>query len=159
NFTLIVNESVTRATLIVATLSTIGLIVLGATSLDAVIRSMGARGWQRLHNTNYIITGLAVLHVVLARGTYPEQYMLAGAFIWLMGWRGLARYKLGADVKALTVLTVVSSLSTAFLEAGFLYGRRGYDVLGTLGNNFSLVMWDIGVPPAWQVLGLGLLFV
>jgi methionine sulfoxide reductase heme-binding subunit len=159
NFTLIVNESVTRATLIVGTLSTIGLIVLGATSLDAVIRSMGARGWQRLHNTNYVITGLAVLHVILARGTYPEQYALAGAFIFLMGWRPLARYKLGADVKALAILTLVSTLSTAALEAGFLYGRRGFDVWGTLANNFNPVMFEIGIPPTWQVLGLGLLFV
>src|SRR5262245_2261888 len=74
NFPLIVNESVTRLTLAVATLSTIGLIVLGATSLDDAIRRMGAKNWQRLHNTNYVITALAVLHVVLARGTYTEQY-------------------------------------------------------------------------------------
>src|SRR5207248_6371586 len=98
----------TRATLIVATLSTIGLIVLGATSLDAVIRSMGTRSWQRLHNTNYVITGLAVLHVVLARGTYPEQYVLAGAFFWLMFWRLLAHYGRGADAGALALLTVAS---------------------------------------------------
>jgi len=62
--------------------------VLGATSLDAAIRRMGAKGWQRLHNANYVITGLAVLHVVLARGTYAEQYMLAGIFVWLMVLEG-----------------------------------------------------------------------
>jgi sulfoxide reductase heme-binding subunit YedZ len=159
NFGFIVNEMVTRLSMIVAMLSTIGLIVLGATSLDAVIRRMGAKGWQRLHNTNYAISGLAVLHVVLARGTYPEQYMLAGTFLWLMAWRVLARYGLGVDARALAALTAAACVFAALLEAGALWIRRGYEVSWTLGNNFSLASLDIGVPPAWQVLALGLLFV
>src|SRR5262244_3424089 len=52
NFAVIANETVTRLTLVVATLSTIGLIALGATSLDAAIRRLGAQNWQRLHSTN-----------------------------------------------------------------------------------------------------------
>ncbi len=159
NFGFIVNEMATRLSMIVATLSTIGLIVLGATSLDAAIRRMGAKGWQRLHNTNYVISGLAVLHVVLARGTYPEQYMLAGVFFWLMVWRGLDRYGLGADAKAVTALTAAACVFTACLEAGMLWGRRGYELSWTFGNNFSLASLDLGIPPAWQVLALGLLFV
>jgi sulfoxide reductase heme-binding subunit YedZ len=159
NFGFIVNEMVTRLSMIVAMLSTVGLIVLGATSLDAVIRRMGAKGWQRLHNTNYAISGLAVLHVVLARGTYPEQYMLAGIFLWLMAWRVLARNGLGVDARALAVLTAAAGVFAALLEAGALWIRRGYEVSWTLGNNFSLASLDIGVPPAWQVLALGLLFV
>ena len=159
NFGFIVNEMATRLSMIVAMLSTIGLIVLGATSLDAVIRRMGAKGWQRLHDTNYAISGLAVLHVVLARGTYPEQYMLAGIFLWLMVWRVLARYGLGADAKALAALTAGACVFAALLEAGVFWIRRGYEVSWTLGNNFSLASLDVGVPPAWQVLALGLLFV
>jgi sulfoxide reductase heme-binding subunit YedZ len=158
NFAFIANETLTRLTLIVATLSTVGLIVLGATSLDAAIRHLGAKNWQRLHNTNYVITGLAVLHVVLARGTYPEQYLLSGIFVWLMAWRALARRGLGADARALAILTVASCLFTAFLEAGFLWGRRGYGLSGTLGNNFNPAMLEVGVPAAWQVLAFGLLF-
>jgi sulfoxide reductase heme-binding subunit YedZ len=158
NFANIANETVTRLTLVVATLSTIGLIVLGATSLDAAIRRMGTRNWQRLHNTNYVISGLAILHVALARGTYPEQYLLTGIFVWLMAWRVLARYRLGADARALTLLAVGSCLFTALLEAGFLWGRRSYDPVATLYNNFNPAMLEIGLPAAWQVLGLGLMF-
>jgi sulfoxide reductase heme-binding subunit YedZ len=158
NFATIANESFTRLTLVVATLSTIGLIVLGATSLDAAIRRMGTRNWQRLHNTNYAISGLAILHVALARGTYPEQYLLTGIFVWLMAWRVLARYRLGAEARALALLAVASSLFTALLEAGFLWSRRGYDPLATLYNNFNPAMLEIGIPAAWQVLGLGLMF-
>jgi len=99
DFASIANDMTTRLTLIVATLSTIGLIVLGATSVDAAIQSMGAKNWQRLHTTNYVISALAILHVVLARGTYAEQYMLTGIFFWLMVWRVLARYALGATAR------------------------------------------------------------
>src|SRR4029078_2580603 len=56
NFEKIGIETVTRLTIFFAMLWTIGLIVLGATSLDAAIRRMGSKGWQRLHNTNYIIS-------------------------------------------------------------------------------------------------------
>ena len=159
NFELIWGDMLTRLTLIVATVSTIGLIVLGLTSFDAAIRSMGAEGWQRLHNWTYLISGLALLHVVLARGTYTEQYMLTGAFVWLMAWRVLDRYALGANVKALALLTVTASIFTALLEAGYLYGRRGFAPMETLALNFNVDGLDFGIPPAWQVLGLGLVFV
>jgi methionine sulfoxide reductase heme-binding subunit len=157
DFAFIANDMTTRLTLIVATLSTIGLIALGATSVDAAIGYMGAKNWQRLHTTNYVISGLAILHVVLARGTYAEQYLLTALFFWLMVWRVLARYGLGTNVKALAMLAVASCLVAAFLEAGFLWGRRGFDVLGTLGYNFTLTILEVGYPPAWQVLAFGLL--
>ena len=158
NFALIVNESVTRATLIAATVSTIGLIALSVTSVDAAIRRMGVRNWQRLHNTNYVISALAVLHVVLARGTYTEQYALSGIFFWLMAWRVLDRYRQGTDAKALALLAAASVLFTGLLEAGFLWGRRGYAPLGTLANNFNLDMLEVGVPATWQVLAFSFLF-
>jgi sulfoxide reductase heme-binding subunit YedZ len=158
NFASIANETLTRLTLIVATLSTIGLIALGATSLDAAIWRLGAKNWQRLHNTSYVITALAVLHVMLARGTYPEQYLLSGVFFWLMTWRALDRCGQGVDARALAMLAVASCLFTAFLEAGFLWGRRGYELSWTLGNNFNPAMLEVGIPAAWQVLAFGLLF-
>jgi methionine sulfoxide reductase heme-binding subunit len=159
DFAYITNDISNRLTLIVATLSTVGLIVLGATSVDAAVQYMGAKNWQRLHNTNYVISALAILHVVLARGTYAEQYILTGIFFWLMVWRVLARYGQGTNTKALAVLAVASCLVAAFLEAGFLWSRRGFDVLPTLGYNLSLDILDVAYPPAWQVLALGLLVV
>jgi hypothetical protein len=73
-----------------------------------------------------------------------------------MVWRVLARYGLGANAKALALLSVASCLAAAFLEAGFLWGRRGFDPLQTLGYNFNLAILDVGYPPAWQVLAFGL---
>jgi hypothetical protein len=75
-----------------------------------------------------------------------------------MVWRVLARYGLGADAKALMLLTAATCVLTALLEAGLLWGRRGYELAWTLSNNFSLAALDVGVPPAWQVLAFGLMF-
>jgi methionine sulfoxide reductase heme-binding subunit len=154
NFAFIANEMMTRISLIVATVSTVGLIALGATSLDAVIRRMGANGWNQLHNTVYLITALALLHYLLSPGEFPEQYLMSGMFFWLMVWRVLNRHGLGADARALAMLAVASCLFTAFFEAGWAWAYRGYAPSETLGINFSLAL---GVSPAWQMLALGLL--
>jgi sulfoxide reductase heme-binding subunit YedZ len=154
NVAVIAKEMATSLSLIAATLSTIGLIALGLTSLDVAIARMGARGWQRLHNTVYVIAALALLHVLVSRGTNPEQYLLSGVFFWLMAWRVLDRYGQGADPRALAVLAVGSCLFTALLEVAWNWARRGYPPSEILGNNFTLVF---GVPPAWQILGCGLL--
>jgi hypothetical protein len=74
-----------------------------------------------------------------------------------MVWRVLARHGLGANAKALAMLAVESCLVAAFLEAGFLWTRRGFDVLETLGYNFNLAILDVAYPQAWQVLAFGLL--
>src|SRR5947207_14464950 len=134
---IIANDMTTRLTLVVATLSTVGLIVLGATSVDAAVRYMGAKNWQRLHTMNYAISALAILHVVLARGTYAEQYVLTAIFFWLMVWRVLARYRLGANAKALAMLAVAACLLAASLEAGVLRGPRALAVLETPGLPFT----------------------
>jgi len=154
NFAFIANEMMTRFSLIVATVSTIGLIALGATSLDAAIRWMGAKGWNQLHNAVYLLTGLALLHYLLSPGEFPEQYLMSGMFFWLMVWRVLDRHGLGADASALAMLAVASGLLTAFFEAGWAWAYRGYEPLGTLAINFSLAL---GISPAWQMLALGLL--
>jgi sulfoxide reductase heme-binding subunit YedZ len=154
NFAFIANEMVTRLSLILATLSTLGLIALGATSLDAAVARMGAQGWQRLHNAVYLVTALAVIHYLLSPGIFPDQYLISGMFFWLMVWRVLNRRGRGADAGALALLAVASCLFTALLEAGWIWAYHGYEPLGTLSNNFSLVL---GISPAWEVLALGLL--
>jgi sulfoxide reductase heme-binding subunit YedZ len=159
DFSKILNETVTRLSPMVAMLSTIGLIALAATSFDAAVRYMGAKHWQWLHNTIYIIAALAIGHVVWVRGVYPEQFVLAGCFLWLVAWRALNRYGMGTNLKALTLLAVVSSIVTALFEAAWFLSRRGYELSGTLRNNFSLTALDIGIPAAWQVLAFGLVFV
>jgi methionine sulfoxide reductase heme-binding subunit len=154
NFASIAHEMATRFSLIIASVATIGLIALGATSLDAAVARMGARGWKRLHNTVYACAALALLHYLLSPDIYPEQFLTSGMFFWLMVWRVLNRRGQGADVRALALLAVAACLFTAFFEAGWIWAYHGYEPLGTLRNNFSL---DLGVSAAWRVLVLGLL--
>ena len=45
-----------------------------------------------------------------------------------------------------------------FLEAGFMWVRRGYDVIGTLHINFMFAPTELGIQPPWQVLAFGLAF-
>jgi sulfoxide reductase heme-binding subunit YedZ len=153
NFASIAHEMATRLSLIIATIATIGLIALGATSLDAAVARMGAKGWKRLHNTIYVIAALALVHYLLSPDIYPEQFLMSGMFFWLIGWRVLNRRGLGTDVMALAMLAVASCLFTAVFEAGWVWALHGYGPSGTLRNDFSL---DLGVPPAWEVLALGL---
>jgi methionine sulfoxide reductase heme-binding subunit len=150
----IAHEMATRLSLILASIATIGLIALGVTSLDAAVARMGAAGWKRLHNTIYVITALALVHYLLSPDIYPEQFLLTGMFFWLMVWRALARRGLAADPAALAILAAASAVFAALFEAVWVWAIHGYGPLGTLRNDFTL---DLGVPPAWELLALGLL--
>ena len=154
NFASIAHEMATRASLILATIATIGLVALGATSFDLAIRRMGAKGWQRLHTIIYATAALALVHYLLSPDMYPEQYLMSGIFFWLIAWRALNSRGLGTDTIALSALTLAASLFTALLEALWTWAYHDYEPAWTLGNNFSL---DLGLAAAWKVLGLGLL--
>ena len=39
-----------------------------------------------------------------------------------------------------------------------MWGRRGYDVIGTLQINFMFAPTELGIQPPWQVLAFGLVF-
>jgi len=154
NFAFIANEIATRLSLIVATASTIGLIALGATSVDAAVRWMGAKGWQRLHSVVYVTAALAILHYLLSPGLFPDQFLLSGLFFWLMMWRVLERRGRGVNAGALALLALASCLFTAAFQVGCIWAFRGY----SLSEIFSIYFTPIlGIPPMWTVLALGLL--
>jgi sulfoxide reductase heme-binding subunit YedZ len=153
NFAFIAHEMATRLSLIVATASTVGLIALGATSVDAAVRRMGAKGWQRLHSAVYVTTALAILHYLMSPGLFPDQFLLSGAFFWLMMWRVLERRGRGANAVALALLALAACLFTAVFEIGSIWAFRGY----ALSEIFSIYVTPIlGIPPPWTILALGL---
>jgi methionine sulfoxide reductase heme-binding subunit len=154
DFAFIAYEMATRLSLIVASVSTLGLMALGATSVDAAVRRMGAKGWQRLHSAVYLTTALAILHYLLSPGLFPDQFLLSGAFFWLMMWRVLARRGYGVNAGALALLALASCLFTAAFEIGSIWAFRGY----APGEIFSIYFTPIlGIPPPWTILALGLL--
>lgn len=153
DFASIGNEMITRPTLIIATVATLGLLPLGATSFDAAVKWMGAQRWQRLHNTVYALTALAMVHFLLSPGIYPPQYLMTGMFFWLMVWRYLDRRGRGRDIRALLSLAVASWFVTAFSETGWVWAYHGFEPGWTFANNFNLMF---GLSPAWKVLASAL---
>lgn len=153
NFASIASEMVTRLSLIVATVSTLGLIALGATSLDAAVRRMGARGWQSLHNLVYAVTALAILHYLLSPGLFPDQFLMSGMFFWLMIWRVLDRRGLGTSPVALAALAVTAAVFTVLLEVGWIWAFRDYALAEIFNIYLTLIL---GIPPGWTILAAGL---
>jgi methionine sulfoxide reductase heme-binding subunit len=159
DFAFIAREMATRLSLIVATVSTLGLIALGATSVDAAVRWMGAAAWHRLHQAVYATTALAILHYLLSPGLYPDQFLLSGLFFWLMAWRLLRRHGHGAnawalDFRGLAALAVASSLFTAAFQVGCIWEFRDYALQEIFDIYFTTI---ISIPPVWTVLALGIL--
>src|SRR5213075_18133 len=71
----------------------LGLAALAATSTDAMIKRLGARRWQRLHRIVYVIALLAVVHYWMqSKLEIWEPTIMAGIYIWLMGYRLLAQF-------------------------------------------------------------------
>ena len=145
---------VTRFSLILASIATVGLGVLTATSFDSAVRYMGIDRWQRLHNTVYVLTAFALVHYLLSPDVYAEQYLLSGIFFWLMGWRFLNHRGQATGVVALVALAVASCLFTMLLEASWLRIYQGFAFMETIAGNFVLVE---DPSPASKVLILGLL--
>ena len=130
------------------------LIALGTTSVDAAVRRLGARGWQRLHNTIYVVTALALIHYLLSPDIYPEQFLMSGIFFWLIGWRMLNRRGLGTSAGALALLAIAACVFTAVLQVGWIWAYQHYEPSEILHIYFT---FNLGIPPMWRILGLGLL--
>ena len=149
----IVSEVALRFYLTIGFVALLGLLVLGATSTDGWIRSMG-RNWKRLHRMVYPLAALAMAHYVLQTKLDVSQAMLSiGVFAWFMLWRALPAGK-DREWPVLTGLSVVAAAATVAAEYSWYH-------FGTRANAWKIVTgeFDItfGLHPAGQVLAVGLL--
>lgn len=67
---------------------------LAATSFNRAVKALGARRWQTLHRSVYVIAGLAILHFFWMRAgkrDFAEVAVYAAVLAVLLGWR-LVRY-------------------------------------------------------------------
>ena len=112
----VASEIVLRFYLTIGFVALIGLIALGATSFDAVIRRMGPR-WNMLHQIAYGIAALAIVHFLLQKKIdIYEPVLMAGLTLWLFGYRLANRYGGAPGWKGLTALSLSCALLTAALE-------------------------------------------
>ena len=156
----IATEIVLRFYLTIGFVALLGMIALGATSKDSIIKRMGGANWSRLHALVYPIAGLGLLHFFLqAKIEIYEPTLLTGLFFMLMADRQLRKRgapKLGWKAPAFVALAgIASALAIALFEAAWRYFRNDIDPLRVLAADFD---FSYSIAPNWWVLlgGLGL---
>jgi sulfoxide reductase heme-binding subunit YedZ len=164
----VVSEIARRFYLTIGFVALCGLVALGVTSTDAMIRRLGGPRWSRLHALVYAISVLALVHFFLqSKIDVSKAVLMTGFFFWLMGWRLLQRRSLGTNSFALFGLAFAAALATALTEAAWYAGKTGADatmvLMANVGIDFDQPWLDLatGLRPAAYVLlaGLALCFV
>jgi len=152
----VASEIVLRIYLTIGITAIIGLAALASTSTDRMVRRLG-RKWQSLHRLVYLIALLAVIHYCMqSKLELWEPAIMAGIYVWLMGYRLLARYfavRGRLPLAWVGGLALIAALLTALGEATYFALAYGAPVMRVIAANWSL---DTGVRPAPVVLALGL---
>jgi methionine sulfoxide reductase heme-binding subunit len=79
-----------RPFILVGFVAVVLLAALAATSFNRAVKAMGARRWQRLHRTVYLVAALALLHFFWMRAgknNFGEVAVYAAIVAALLGWR------------------------------------------------------------------------
>ena len=96
-----------RLYLTIGFVALLGLAVLAITSTDGMVRRLGGKRWQRLHQIVYVLSLLALIHFF--QQTKADVWLptfVAGLFGWLMGYRILIWRK--TERGELSTLTLVA---------------------------------------------------
>ncbi|KPF66555.1 hypothetical protein IP69_14705 [Bosea sp. AAP35] len=156
---LIVTEIIKRFYLIVGITALIGLVALGATSTDGMIRRMGAKAWQRLHMLIYPIALLALLHFALqSKIDVSQPVLMSGLFALLMVYRGLERFKIALTPLVLVVAALGTGLATALCETAWYAFATGASAWLVFQANADIVTYPelASVRPGHWVALVGL---
>ena len=154
----VASEIVLRLYLTIGFTALLGLTTLAATSTDGMVRRLGPRRWQRLHQVVYGIALLALIHFF--QQTKADIWLptfVAGLFTWMMGYRLVMWRKKSAGEFtpwALLALTVAVSALVFVAEAIGLGIAFQVSPLMVLGMAFDFDLDTIR--PGWLVLGAGL---
>jgi methionine sulfoxide reductase heme-binding subunit len=150
----VASEIVLRIYLTIGITAIFGLILLGVTSTDGMIKRMGAIAWNRQHRIVYVIGFLGFLHYYMqAKADVTEPVLYSGLFLWLMGYRVMAKLGWKQGLLPLAILSVAAAVATALAEAGWYETMRPGIGARVIFANFDFVL---GLRPAWWVLIAGL---
>jgi sulfoxide reductase heme-binding subunit YedZ len=155
----IVSEIVHRNRLTLGFVALLGLTALAVTSTNGMVRRLGSKRWQRLHQAIYLIGLLVLIHYFLRFKLIESTPTFAtGLFGWLMGYRLLVwRRKTGHELPTwmLLALSVIVAALTFIAEAIALGIQANVSPLRVLQAAFD---FDV-IRPGWLVLGAGLVVV
>jgi sulfoxide reductase heme-binding subunit YedZ len=153
NLATVASEIALRFYLTIGFATLMGLIALGITSTDAMIRRLGPR-WNTLHRASYLIGVLAILHFMLQKKLdIYEPTLMAGFLLWLLGYRLWRRYGERVTLLHLIGLALTSAVLTALFEAVWYMAKTGVSPLMVLQAN---LMFDVDARPAWWTLAAGI---
>jgi methionine sulfoxide reductase heme-binding subunit len=153
----VVSEIISRIYLTIGFAALMGLIALGITSTDAMIRRLGAAAWNRLHSLIYALAVLALIHFFLqSKVDVTQPVLMAGFFFWLMGFRLIRRFGYAVTALSLTLLALAAALLTALLEATWYATMTGAMASRVLAANLD---FSFTIRPSWWVLLAGLAMV
>jgi methionine sulfoxide reductase heme-binding subunit len=148
NLPTVASEIVKRIYLTIGFTALCGLAVLAATSTDRMVRRLG-RKWQTLHRLVYVICVLGLIHYSMqSKLEQWEPTITDGIFVWLMGYRLLARKFAVRGRLALgwvAGLGVVATVLTGLGEALYFNLAFHAPIERVLMADFSL---QTGVRPA-----------
>jgi sulfoxide reductase heme-binding subunit YedZ len=155
----IASEIVHRNRLTLGFVALLGLTALTATSTNGMVRRLGIKRWQRLHQTIYLIGLLVLIHYFLRFKLIEITPTFAtGLFGWLIGYRLLVWWrKSGNELPTwmLLTLSVIVAALTFIVEAIALGIQANVSPLRVLQIAFDFDM----IRPSWLVLGAGLVVV
>ncbi|HYM35186.1 MAG TPA: protein-methionine-sulfoxide reductase heme-binding subunit MsrQ [Steroidobacteraceae bacterium] len=158
DLTKVASEIIFRIYLTIGFVALLGLTALAVTSTDGMVRRLGVKRWQTLHQAVYVIAGLALIHFFQQnKADVWVPTFAAGLFGWLIGYRLLVKWRKSRDEPPawmLFALTVTMSALTFICESvgiGIVFKVSPLRVLQT-SFDFDFDM----IRPGWLVLGAGL---
>ena len=150
----VASEIVKRIYLAIGFTAILGLVALGVTSTDAMIKRMGGKAWNRLHQAIYFIAPLAILHYYMqSKVDVTQPVLMSGFYFWLMGYRLMARFGHKQGMVPLLVLTAAAALLTALVETTWYGLATGVPWQRVLSANLD---FSYTICPAWWVFATGL---
>ncbi len=153
----VVSEIILRIYLTIGFVAVLGLVALGVTSTDGMIRRLGGRWWKRLHKLVYALIPLAVLHYFMqSKVDVSLPVIMAGLYVGLMALRVLPRLKLGPNPLLLLAVTLFATVATMLIEAGWYVAATGVMAERVLLANLN---WDLQPRPALWVAAAGVALV
>jgi sulfoxide reductase heme-binding subunit YedZ len=158
----VVSEIALRLYLTIGFTALLGLTALAITSTDGMVRRLGGKKWQNLHNIIYGIGVLALIHYFQqTKADVSVPTFVAGLFAWMLGYRLLLKLRKTRDeppawvLLALSVVVAVLVFIAEAIGIGIVFNVSPLRVLGTAFDFDDLSM----IRPGWLVLGAGLVVV
>lgn len=157
----VASEIALRLYLTIGFVALVGLAALAITSTDGMVRRLGAKRWQRLHQSIYVIGLLGIIHFF--QQTKADIWLptfVAGLFGWLIGYRLIVRFRRTRSEPTawmLLALTVAISVLTFLAEAVGIGLSFNVSPLRVLEMAFDFD--PAAIRPGWYVLASGLIVV